>query len=188
MKLTRIITYKGKHDMIRKKFDVTSSPTIFFLSSDGKKVDEGRTSAEGLAKEINEVIEKYNRTPKWAADEETAVAAAQEEQKPLVVVYKDDKAKSEQAIPEFNVLPLADLYEKAVWLQRKIDVKSDEAKALGITAVPVMWIIDIRVADPQARVLKKVPLPKPGAGIKADLAGVLKTWKGTGKTEEPKKE
>lgn len=147
-------------------------------------MDEGQTSAEVLAKEIKEVVAKHNRTPAWSEDEETAVATAKEEQKPLVLVYKDDTVKSDQAIPEFNVLPLAELYEKAVWLQRKIDVKSDEAKALGITSVPVLWIVDVRVADPQARVLKKVPLPKAGAGIKADLAGVLKTWKAEGKKEE----
>ena len=180
------MTFKGRHDMIRKKFDVTSSPTIFYLSSDGKKVDEGQLSAEVMVKEINEVVEKHNRTPKWVEDEESAVATAKEEQKPLVVVYKDDKAKSDQAISEFNVLPLAELYEKIVWVQKKIDLKSDEAKALGITAVPVMWIVDVRVADPQARVLKKVPLPKPGAGIKTDLAAILKTWKGEGKTEDKK--
>lgn len=191
MKLTRIMTTKERHDAVRKKYGVTASPTIQFLSSDGKLLDEGTTAAELLAKQINEIAEKHNRTPKWAADEETAVTAAKEEQKPLVLVYRDDKAKSDQAMADFCVLQLAEMYEKVVWLQKTIELKSDEAKSLGIDALPVMWIVDARVSDFSARVLKKVPLPKPGTGIKSELAGVLKTWKkteGAKETKEEKKE
>jgi hypothetical protein len=187
MKLTRIMTFKERHEAIRKKYGVTASPTIQFLSSDGKLLDEGTTAPEVLAKQILEIAEQHNRSPKWAADEESALASAKEEQKPLVIVYRDDKARSDQAIPEFSVLPLAEMYDKIVWIQKTIDPKTEEAKAQGLDALPVMWIVDVRVDDPKTRVLKKVPLPKPGAGIKSDLAPILKAWKKSeGATQESK--
>jgi hypothetical protein len=188
MRLTRIMTMKGRHDAVRKKYGVTESPTIQFLSSDGKLLDTGSTGAELLAKQIHEIADKNNRYPKWAETEEAAVAAAKEEQKPLLIVYRDDKAKSDQAIPEFSVLPLAEYYEKVVFVQKTLDLKSEEAKTLEIDALPVLWILDVRVEDPKARVLKKVPLPKPGTGIRTDLAAVLKTWKKTEGAKEEKKE
>jgi hypothetical protein len=186
-KLTRIMVISGKHDQIRKKFGVTSSPQIFFLSSDGKKVAEGGRSSDGLIKQIDEIAQKYNRSPKWAESEESAVKTAKEEQKPLVVYYRDDKARSEQALQEFNLLPVADLYGKAVWVQRTIDVKSDEAKALGITSVPAVWIVDARVDDAKARVLKKIA-PKAGT-LKTELGAILKSWKkNEASKEEPKED
>ena len=58
-----------------------------------------------------------------------------------------------------------------------VDPKSDDAKALGLSALPAMWIVNVRVEDPKARVVKKVTLPKSGAALKTELAAVLKSWK-----------
>ena len=177
----------GKHDAIAKKYGVSGYPTFIFVGPDGKKVGDASREAGQLVKQIGETAEKYNRAPKWAANEESATAAAKEAQVPLVVYYRDDKPKSELALQEFSALPLAELYDKAVWVQKTIDVKSDEAKALGISAVPAVWIIDARVDDAKARVLKKSS-PK-GATIKTDLAAILKSWKKEeASKEEPKKE
>src|SRR5688572_17106543 len=132
----------GKHDAVAKKYGVSGYPTFIFIGPDGKKVGDASRNAEALVKQIGEVAEKYNRAPKWAGSEEAAIAMAKEEQKPLVILYRDDKPKSEQAESEFSAQPLAELYDKAVWVQKTIDVKSDDAKKLGITSVPALWIID----------------------------------------------
>jgi hypothetical protein len=143
--------------------------------------------AGALIKQIGETAEKYNRAPKWAENEETALKAAKEEQKPLVIYYRDDKPKSELGEQEFSAQPLAELYDKAVWVQKTLDVKSDDAKALGISSLPAVWIIDARLDDAKARILKKSS-PK-GATIKTDLAAILKSWKkDEASKEEPKKE
>ena len=181
------MVWAGKHDAIFKKYGVTGSPTLLFLKPDGTKVGVGGRDSAGLIKQFGEIAEKYNRAPKWAENEETALKAAKEDQKPLVVYYRDDKPRSELALQEFSAQPLAELYEKAVWVQKTLDVKSDEAKALGISSVPAVWIIDARLDDAKARILKKSS-PK-GATIKTDLAAILKSWKKMEPTkEEPKKE
>lgn len=176
-RLNRFMVMPDRHDAVWKKYGVNSAPTVLFLAPDGKKVGNGGGDAAGLIKQIGDVAEKYNRAPKWAADVESATALAKEEQKPLLIVYRDDKPKSEAAVNEFSALPLAELYDKAVWVQKTLDVKSDEAKALGITSVPALWILDPRVDDAKARVLKKMALPKSGAAIKTELSSILKSWK-----------
>jgi hypothetical protein len=186
-KVNRFLLLSGKTDAVWKKFGVTGAPTLIFVDPAGKKVGTGTRDSAGLIKSFNEISEKYGRAPKWAENEETALKAAKEEQKPLVVYYRDDKQKSEQALSEFSVQPLAEFYDKAVWVQKTLDVKSDEAKALGISAVPAVWIIDARLDDAKARVLKKSS-PK-GATIKTDLEAILKAWKKMEPTkEEPKKD
>ena len=186
-KLNRYLMMAGKHDAVAKKYGVTGYPAFFFVGPDGKKVGDASRDAGALIKQIGETAEKYNRAPKWATSEESATAAAKEGQLPLVVYYRDDKPKSEQGVAEFSAQPLAELYEKAVWVQKTLDVKSDEAKALGISSLPAVWIIDARVDDAKARVLKKSAAK--GATIKTDLAAVLKSWKKEeASKEEPKKE
>ncbi|HTF58133.1 MAG TPA: thioredoxin family protein [Planctomycetota bacterium] len=176
-KLTRIMLIAGRYDAIAKKFGVNGYPQVFFLKPDGTKATEGSREAGELIKQIDDTVGKFSRSPKWVESEETAAAQAKEEGKPLVIVYRDDKAKSDAALAEFGALPLAALYDKAVWVQRTIDPKSDDAKALGLSALPAMWIVNVRVEDPKARVVKKVTLPKSGAALKTELAAVLKSWK-----------
>ncbi|HKS16640.1 MAG TPA: hypothetical protein VJU16_04955 [Planctomycetota bacterium] len=185
-KLNRFMLMAGKHDAIAKKYGVSGYPTFIFVGPDGKKVGDASRDAGALVKQIDETAEKYNRSPKWAENEETATKAAKEGQLPLVILYRDEKPKSELAVQEFSAQPLAELYEKAVWVQRSIDVKSDEAKALGISAVPAVWIIDARIDDAKARILKKTS-PK-GATLKTDLVAVLKSWKKEETSKEEPKE
>jgi len=186
-KLNRYMMMAGKHDAVAKKYGVSGYPTFIFVGPDGKKVGDASRDAGALVKQIGETAAKFNRAPKWAENEETALKAAKEGQLPLVVYYRDDKPKSEQAELEFSAQPLAELYDKAVWVQKTLDVKSDEAKALGISSVPAVLILDARIDDAKARILKKSS-PK-GATIKTDLASILKSWKkGEASTEEPKKE
>lgn len=185
-KLNRFMVIRGKHDAIFKKYGVTGSPTILFLAPDGKQVGTGSRDSAGLIRQITETAEKHNRSPKWAESEESAIKTAKEEQKPLVVYYRDDKARSEQALLEFNTLPVAEFYGKAVWVQRTIDVKSDEAKALGIASVPAVWIVDARVDEAKERVLKKIA-PK-AATLKTELGAILKTWKKDEASKEMPKE
>jgi predicted DsbA family dithiol-disulfide isomerase len=190
--INRFMMMAGKHDAVAKKYGVSGYPTFIFIGPDGKKVGDASRDAGALIKQIGDVAAKYNRAPRWAESEETAVARAKEEQKPLLIVYRDDKPKSEQAVGEFSAQALVEFYDKAVWVQKTIDVKSDEAKALGITSVPALWILDPRIDDAKAQVLKKLGLPKGGAAIKTELASVLKTWKKAeaeaAPAEEPKKE
>jgi hypothetical protein len=187
-KLNRFMVMAGKHDAVWKKYGVNSAPTVMFLDPSGKKVGDGGRDSAGLIKQINEIAEKYNRSPKWAESEETATGEARQLEKPLVIVYRDDKPKSEAAIQEFNAQPVADFYTKAVWVQKTIDPKSDEAKAMGLTSLPAMWIVDARVDDAKARVLKKTGSIK-AASIKTELAAILKSWKkAESSKEEPAKE
>ncbi|HEY3225471.1 MAG TPA: hypothetical protein VGK61_00585 [Planctomycetota bacterium] len=183
-KLTRIMVWAGKHDAVFKKYSVTGSPTLLFLKPDGAKVAVGGRDSAGLIKQFNEIAEKYNRAPKWAESMETATAKAKEESKPLLVVYRDGGAKSDAAVDGFSAQPLAELYDKFVWVQKTLDPKSDEAKALGITAVPALWVVDPRIEDSKGATLKKIALPKAGAALKTELGGLLKSWK----KEEPAKE
>jgi len=189
-KVTRIMVWAGKHDAVFKKYGVTGSPTMFFLKPDGSKVGEGGRDSAGLIKQFNDIAEKYNRSPKWLNSIETATAAAKEESKPLVVVYRDDKPKSDSAIEAFGAQPLAELYDKFAWVQQTIDLKSDEAKTLGITALPALWVVDPRVEDSKSATLKKLPLPKAGTALKTELAAILKSWKkeAPAAKEEPKKD
>jgi len=174
------MVWSGKHDAVFKKYSVTGSPTIKFLKPDGTKVSDGGRDSAGLIKQINETAEKFNRAPKWAESVETATAKAKEETKPVVVFYRDGGAKSDSALEAFGAQPLAELYDKLVWVQKTIDPKSDEAKTLGITAVPALWVVDPRIEDPKGAVLKKIALPKGGAALKTDLAAILKSWKKEG--------
>ena len=187
-KLNRFMLMAGKHDAIAKKYGVSGYPTFIFVGPDGKKVGDASRDAGALVKQIGETAEKYNRSPKWAENLETATGTARQEQKPLVIVYRDDKAKSEAAIQEFNAQPVAELYGKAIWVQATIDPKSDEAKAMGLTSLPALWIVDARIEDAKTRVLKKTGSIK-SASIKTDLAAILKSWKKEGgSTETPKEE
>ncbi|HEU4338721.1 MAG TPA: hypothetical protein VFS19_01520 [Planctomycetota bacterium] len=186
-KLNRFMMMAGKHDAVAKKYGVSGYPTFIFIGPDGKKVGDASRNAEALIKQIDEIAEKYNRAPKWAESEEAALKSAKTDEMPLVIFYRDDKPKSALAEQEFSAQPVAELYGKAVWVQKTLDVKSDEAKALGIKTLPEVWIIDARVDDAKARLLKK-SAPR-GATIKTDLAAILKTWKKTeGSNEEPKEE
>jgi hypothetical protein len=107
---------------------------------------------------------------------------------PLVIVYRDAKPKSDAAVQEFNAEPVAEFYGKAAWVQKTIDPKSDEAKTLGISSLPTMFIVDPRVDDAKARILKKVSTIQ-SAKIKSELASVLKSWKkAEASTEAPKEE
>ena len=184
-KLNRFMMMAGKHDAVAKKYGVSGYPTFIFIGPDGKKVGDASRDATTLVKQIGETAEKYNRSPKWAENEETGTGTARQEQKPLVVFYRDDKAKSEAAEQEFNAQAVAEFYGKAVWVQKTIDLKSDEAKTLGLTALPALWIVDARVDDAKARVLKKTGTIK-AATLKTDLAAILKSWKKEGgSTEKP---
>ena len=167
---------EGKTMEVFKKYGVNSAPTVLFLGPDGKKVGEGGRESAALIKQIGDIAEKHSRAPKWAASEEAATAAAKEGTKPLVIVYRDDKPNSDKALREFGALPMAELYDKAVWVQVKLDLKSDDAKALGITSLPTMWVVDVRVEDPKTRVVKKVSLPKAGSALKSELGSLLKNW------------
>ena len=181
----------GKSDAVWKKFGVTGAPTLIFVDPTGKKVGTGDRGSATLIKQIGETLEKFTRAPKWSDSVEAAADEAKKDQKPLVVVYRDAKPASETALEAFGAQALAEQYGKAVWVQKTLDVKSDEAKSLGISAVPALWIIDPRVDDAKTRVLKKIGLPKPGAAISKELASVLKSWKKSSTeapAEEPKKE
>ena len=181
----------GKHDAVWKKFGVTGAPTLIFVDPTGKKVGTGDRGSATLIKQIGETLEKFTRAPKWADSVEAAADEAKKDQKPLLVVYRDAKPAPDAALEAFGAQPLAELYGKAAWVQKTLDIKSDEAKALGISAVPALWIIDPRVDDAKTRVLKKIGLPKGGAAISKELASVLKAWKKSSTeapAEEPKKE
>jgi hypothetical protein len=190
-KLNRFMLMAGKHDAVARKYGVSGYPTFIFIGPDGKKVGDASRDAGTLIKQIDETAGKWNRAPKWAESEEAAAAQAKESSKPLVIFFRDDKPKSEMAANEFGDKGLSELYEKAAWVVKTLEVKSDEAKALGITALPAVWIVDPRVDDAKARILKKSS-PK-ASTLKSDLAGVLKSWKKDAapveaSKEEPKEE
>ena len=114
-KLNRFMLMAGKHEAIAKKYGVSGYPTFIFVGPDGKKVGDASHDAEALVKQIGETAAKHNRAPNWAESEEAAVAKAKEEQVPLVVVYRDDKPKSDAAILEFNAVPVAEWWGVAAW-------------------------------------------------------------------------
>jgi hypothetical protein len=171
----------GKNDAVWKKFG-DGRPTLIFGSSEQVE----RPGGTPLAHQAVRRNRTGTRAPKWAENEETATKAAKGARCPRHL-HRDDKPKSEQAVPEFSAQPLAELYDKAIWVQKTIDLKSDEAKTLGLSSLPAVWIIDVRIDDAKTRVVKKSS-PK-GATIKTDLAAILKTWKkDEASKEEPKKE
>jgi hypothetical protein len=187
-KLNRYMMMAGKHDAVAKKYGVTGYPSFFFVGPDGKKVGDASRDAGSLIKQIGETADKYNRSPKWSESEEVAIDAAKKGDMPLVIVYRDAKPKSDAAVQEFNAEPVAEFYGKAAWVQKTIDPKSDEAKTLGISSLPTMFIVDPRVDDAKARILKKVSTIQ-SAKIKSELASVLKSWKkAEASTEAPKEE
>ena len=187
-KLNRYMMMAGKHDAVAKKYGVTGYPSFFFIDPTGKKVGNASRDSASLIKQIGETAEKYNRAPKWSESLDSATEAAKKGDQPLVIVYRDAKPKSDAAVQEFNAEPVAELYGKATWVQHTFDVKSDEAKAMGITSLPTLVIVDPRVEDAKARILKKTSTIK-SSSIKSDLAAVLKAWKkAEGSTEAPKEE
>lgn len=184
-KVTRVMVFSGRHDAINKKFGVSQYPTVLFLKPDGSKIGTANQDTTGLIKQIDEMLQKYGRSPKWMNSETEAAAEAKQDAKPLLVFYRDDGPKSDAAEKEFSTQPVSDLYGKAVWLVKRIDPKSDEAKALGITVVPAMWVVDPRIEDSKGAVVKKIALPKAGAALKSELSAVVKGWK---KDDAPKEE
>jgi len=184
-KVTRIMVFAGKHDAINKKFGVRSYPTVLFLQPDGSKIGTANQDSSGLVKQVDEIVQKHGRAPKWVNSETEAADEAKKDGKPLLVFYRDDAAKSDNALKEFGTLPLSELYGKAVWLVKRIDPKSEDAKTLGITAVPVLWVVDPRIEDSKGAVVKKIALPKAGAALKGELSAIVKGWK---KDEAPKEE
>lgn len=174
-RLARVIADNGKHQFMFQKFGVKSMPTILFLGPEGTKVDNLKgADAKSIIQQINAVADKHNRAPKWAEDQEKGIEAARTDAKPVLMYFHDDGPKSQAAEKAFTDPAVADFYDKFVWIKRAIDMKSKEAKELGVTG-PTLWIVDGREENPLAKPLKKYSLPK--GGLKGEFTSFLKTWK-----------
>jgi hypothetical protein len=130
-----------------------------------------------MTKQINEIADSHNRAPKWAADQSAALEAGKSADQPAVLVFVDASPKSEIAEKLLGDQALSELYGKFSWSRASLTVKSDEAKKIGLTTIPSMWVIDF------AKPLKKISLPKQGKDLKGELSGVLKSWKPAEKKE-----
>lgn len=159
-------------------------PTIVFTDGNGEEVARMKDrSAGGLSKQINEIADTHNRAPKWAEDQGKALEAGKSSDQPAALIFLDESPQSETAEKFLGEQALAELYPKFSWSRTRLTVKSEEAKKLGLTRLPALWIVDPRVEDPFAKPLKKISLPKAGKDLKSELSGVLKSWKPAEKKE-----
>ncbi len=177
----------GKLQKQAQKFKITGIPAMVFLDPEGNEIGRMKDrSSAGLIAQIDEAIAKHGRAPKFAESREKAIEDAKSADKPVAIYFAEESPKSEMAEKLFGELPLKDMYEPFVWVKEKLSVKSDEAKKIGLSTLPALWVIDPRADDPYAKPLKKIGLPKAGAGLKGELAPILKAWKPADKKPEGK--
>ncbi len=160
---------------LMKRYDVRNIPDVVFLSPAGEKVGKlADRSAKGFEKQLAEVAAKHARSPKWAADRAAALADATERKAPALLFVADESPASALAERSFGELPLADLLGKVAWAKEKMSVK--DAKALGLTRLPALLVLDPAKEDPAAAPVKKFALPVETNALKMQLSALLKTW------------
>jgi len=155
------------------------------MDPDGKEVDRfrGKTGAD-LVTQINEIADKYNRAPKWAEDQAKALEAGKSGDKPVALFFHDDSQKSQLAERFLGEQALTPVYEKFEWAKVPMDIKGDEAKKLGLTALPALWVVDAKAEDPLGKPLKKFALPKSGTSLKGEMEALLKASKSGDKEDK----
>jgi hypothetical protein len=134
-----------------EKYKPSGYPTVIFLDPDGKEIAKlGDRSPAAVAKQIDEIAEKFSRGPKWVADIAAALAAGKSESKPVALVFVDEKPKSTQFLQLLSDPSLAGDLDKAVFA--KLDLKKDaeEAKKWKVSAAGTIVIVDASGDEPKA--------------------------------------
>lgn len=170
-KLIRILVDGEKDDRLFEKYGVQSMPTLLYLDPEGKKVGQMTArSADALKTQFAEIATKYGRAPQWLAGAEPAVTAAKEGSKPAVLLFADDKPKSQAwervfSDPAFGT----DLYEKASFSKVEFKKDSDECKKWKVTEAGTLLIID----PTEEKVLKTLKTGTP-KGVRKDIEDAIK--------------
>ncbi len=170
-KLVRILVDGDRDGALFEKYGVQSMPTLLYLDPDGKKVGQMTArSADSLKAQFEEIATKHGRAPRWLAGAEAAVTAAKEGPKPAVLLFADDKPKSQAwqrvfSDPAFGT----DLYEKASFAKVEFRKDSEECKKWKVTAAGTVLIV-----DPSAeKVLKTLKTGTP-KGVRKDVEDAIK--------------
>jgi len=176
--MARVLAHKSRSPFLFEKYKITSTPSTIFLDLEGKDAGAlGDTSVFNVAKLMNETADKINRIPAWAENREKGLETGKSAAIPTILFFQDGKEKSLAVEAMFGEKPLAEILGSFVWIKVKFDPKSDEAKKLGIEKFPALLVVDPRLDDPMAKLLKKIDAPKASAGLKTELDAVLKDWK-----------
>ena len=134
-----------------EKYKPSGYPTVIFLDPDGKEVAKlGDRAPAAVAKQIEEIAQKFSRGPKWLADAAAALAAGKADSKPVALVFVDDKPKSAQLLQARADPSLAADLDKTVFA--KLDFKKDaeEAKKWKVTAAATIVLVDASGEEPKA--------------------------------------
>jgi len=171
-KLVRILVDGDRDGALFEKYGVQSMPTLLYLGPDGKKVGQmAARSPDALKAQFEEIATKHGRAPQWLAGAEAAVTAAKEGAKPAVLLFADDKPKSQawQKIfsdPAFGT----DLYEKASFAKIEFKKDSEECKKWKVTEGGTLLIVD---PSEEGKVIKTL---KTGTakGVRKDIEDAIK--------------
>jgi len=141
--LIRILVDNGKDGKLFQKYNISGMPTILFLDAEGKQVGSlGDRSAGGVEKQLTEIASKHSRAPQWIAGADAAVTVAKDGSKPGVLVFVDDKPKSQLFLKIFSDPAMAALYEKASFGKVEFKKDSEECRKWKVTEAPVCLIVD----------------------------------------------
>ncbi len=171
--LIRVLVDAGRDDRLFTKYGVTSMPTIIFLDPEGKQVGKlADRSPGGVETQFSEISSKHMRGPKWMPGSAEALAAGKSDGKPVVLLFADDKPRSQQfarlfADPSFK----ADLLEKCAFARVEFKKDSDECKKWKVSEAPTILIVDGTSEEP--KVLKTIKTAR-AADIRKDLEDAVK--------------
>jgi hypothetical protein len=171
-KLIRILVDGDKDGKLFEKYGVQSMPTLIYLDPEGKKVGQMTArSADALKAQFEEIATKHGRAPAWLEGSEPALAAGKEGTKPAVLLFADEKPKSQawQRIfsdPAFGT----DLYEKAAFAKVEFKKDSEECKKWKVTEGGTLLIVD---PTGEGTVIKTLKTGTP-KGVRKDIEDAVK--------------
>jgi hypothetical protein len=162
----------NRDDALFEKYGVQFMPTLLFLDPDGKKVGQmSDRSAAGLKAQFEEIAKKHGRAPAWLEGAEAALGAARDGAKPAVLLFVDEKPKSQVfermfSDPSFGV----DLYEKAAFAKVAFKKDSDDAKRWKVSEAGTLVIVD---AAGEGKILKTLKSGTPKS-IRKEIEDAVK--------------
>ncbi len=170
----------AKNEAVARQYGVRGFPTILFTDPEGKVVGNlrGRDPAS-VAKQFNELSDKYRPRFIWEASLDAALAAGKKDGRLVAVLFtdpKEDAAGAAAAEAAFDDAAIRALQKQVAGARHAIDEKCATCKKVQARPSTVV-VLDPKAEDPLAAPLASLSGKRSGASLAAELKKLLK--KGT---------
>ena len=161
-----------------QKYGVRGLPTVLFLDPDGAVVGQlGARDPDGVARQFNDLADKYRPRFPWAASLEAALEAGKKDGRPVAVLFTDKSKEAQEAEAAFDDTAVRALAKQVAAVRHEMAKECKTCAAYQAAPGGRVVVVDPKAEDPAAAPLAVLAGKRTGASLAAELKAVLEKRK-----------